>query len=136
MAWRCQECDYLGEEIVENELTDEGCPDCGGDCIEFNWMSEEAEQELLKFFEDNLDSFITPFSEPINSDESPHEQLLWENFKTAKEMANKEGVFTYTVIECDGEEAWISKGWHFVNRIGYFFTTKEIEIPEEGLRYW
>ena len=52
-------------------------------------------------------------------------------FKAAKEIANREGIFIYTVIDCEDEEAWLCKGWHFVNRIGYYFTTKKIEIPEE-----
>lgn len=137
MAWKCQECDYLGEEIVETDEHDEGCPECGGYCIEFNEMTNEQECALDNFFVNNLNSFIKPYSDKeLNNKEGYQHQLLWEDFEAAKEIANREGIFIYTVIDCEDEEAWLCEGWHFVNRIGYYFTTKKIEIPEEGLRYW
>lgn len=134
--YRCQECDYLGKEIVETEEHDEGCPDCGGYCIEVELMTEEDEAKLKSFFEDNLDSFIIPEGTELDHEESYHNQLLWEDFKAACEISNREGVYAYTVVECDGEEAWLTEGWHLINRMGYYLTTKKIEIPEEGLRYW
>ena len=101
-------------------------------------MTLEQEQELDNFFEDNLDSFIHPYGECLNDDEFYGSQLIWDNFRDArlKEVANQDGVYIYTVLECDNEEAWLVEGWHFVNRLGYFFTTKKIDMPEEGIRYW
>ena len=135
--FRCQECDYLGEEIVETEEHDEGCPLCGGYCIEYEEMTEEQETLLNDFFVNNLNNFIIPNeNQELDHEESYHHQLLWEDFKAACEMSNREGIYVYTVVECDGEEAWLTEGWHLVNRIGYYLTNKKIEIPEEGLRYW
>lgn len=136
MTWRCQECDYLGEEIVETEETDEGCPECGGSCIEIELMTEDQESALTSFFEQNLENFIVPDGTELDPEEAYHHQLLWEDFKEACEISNREGIYSYTVVECDGEEAWLIEGWHYVNRIGYYLTNKKIDIPEEGLRYW
>lgn len=136
MSWRCQECDYLGEEFVENEDGEETCPDCGGSCIEVELMTEEQKSILNNFFTQNLEHFIIPDGIELDHEEAYHHQLLFEDFKAACEISNKEEVYSYTVVECDGDEAWLIEGWHYVNRIGYYLTNKKIDIPEEGLRYW
>ena len=51
------------------------------------------------------------------------------------EDGSKEKVYVYTLVEADGTE-WIIDGYHYVNRLGYFFSKKKVKIPEEGLRYW
>ena len=137
MAWRCQECDYLGEEIIETEEHDEGCPVCKGDCIEVTMMTDEEEKILEKFFTDNINNFVMPYpDEELNHNDSYMEQPSWEDFHAIKQMPNKDELFFYTVVHCDNDEAWLLDGYHFINRIGYFVSTKKIDIPEDGIRYW
>ena len=135
MAWRCQECDYLGEEIVETDEHDEGCPECGGYCIEVDKMTDAQEEALENFFKDNEKYFIMPGgNEKV---EFLRDKFRWDDCRAANEVANTfSDVHVYTVIDCEDEEAWLVEGVRYVNRIAYYMTTRKIEIPKEGLRYW
>ena len=130
--FRCEDCNYVGYEAINN-IT---CPKCGGDCMEFNEMTEDQIAQLDHFFDDNLDCFIKPMESFLSEETDDDEKLLWDDFEAAKEVASLDGVTTYTLVSCDNDEMWIIDGWHFVNRVGYFFTSEKIAIPEEGLRYW
>ena len=135
MTWRCQECDYLGEEIIETEEHDEGCPECRGYCIELNEMTDEQYEILEKFFEDNEKYFIVPADN--QNIELLRERFKWDDFKMVNEVTkNLPDIHVYTVIDCEDEEAWLVEGKKLVNRIAYYLTVEKIEIPEEGLRYW
>lgn len=99
-------------------------------------MTEEEEQQLLMFFENNSDNFFIPSSSVLSNKDSCISDLLWDDFKAACAMSNKDGVFSYTVVECAGGMSFLISGWHLCDRIGYYLTNKEIVIPEEGLRYF
>ena len=76
---------------------------------------------------------FSKYTEDELEDLTVNEKYLHEDFEKACEISNREGVYTYTLVDADG--LWITDGWHYVNRFGYYFTTKKIDIPEEGLRY-
>lgn len=97
----------------------------------------EKETLLNDFFTHNLDAFIRPSEEPLE-DYFLGTQLIWTDYldQRFKDIFYRDDVFIYTVVESDYDEAWILEGRHIPSRVGCFFTTKEIEIPDEGIRYW
>lgn len=135
MSWRCQECDYLGEEIIETDEHDEGCPECGGYCIEVNEMTDEQEEMLENFFNENKEAFLIP---PGNQKiDDLNQRFRWDDCQEASKVIKAlPNIHVYTVVDCEEEQAWLVEGQRFVNRIAYYLTSKKIEIPEEGLRYW
>ena len=96
-------------------------------------LSIEEEKLLDEFFKDEK-LFIRV--EGTDDDAFFNEKYFFDDFKEAKEITSKPGIYTYTVVIDEDDTAWLIDGWHFVNRVGYYFTTKKIDIPEEGLRYW
>lgn len=136
--WRCIDCDYYGEEVVENEDCENACPECGGECDQFTMMTEEEEEVIYNFIMNNTDKLISPHGklsrEEIEEDYTG--AFLWEDFNAAQEIINQGNVFVYSVTTGDEDTAWLEKGKRFVNRFGYFLSRKEIELPEECVRYW
>lgn len=69
-------------------------------------------------------------------EELPPFCYLWEDYEEAKQfiidnkLQNTGRILT--LVEEDGNMFVIS-GWHFVNRLGYFFSTKQIYDYENGL---
>lgn len=96
-------------------------------------LSIEDEKLLDEFFKDEK-LFIRV--EGTDDDAFFNEKYFFDDFKEAKEIASKPGIYTYTVVTDEDDTAWLIDGWHFANRVGYYFTTQKLSIPEEGLRYW
>lgn len=104
--------------------------------IDIHPMTMEDDEKLAKFFE-REELFISFSPNLSSSDMSYHEKYFVDDFKLAKDTANNDvSLHVYTVVDGDNGTSWITNGWHFVDRQGYFFTTQRIDIPEEGLRYW
>ncbi len=75
----------------------------------------------------NYDEWFDKFKPLINTldDNANYDGCMFETYGAEAEHvsvapANK----IWTLVDCDGE-LFISEGWHFVNRMGYFIT----EIP-------
>jgi hypothetical protein len=65
--------------------------------------------------------------------DNPEFTALCERVKLPEGDPQK--VYVCTLSEEEGIGT-ISSGWHYVNRMGYFFSTTPLDIPEEGIRYW
>lgn len=85
----------------------------------------EQEQLLIDKFYENDNDFIY----------APDEEILWTDYKSAREFLNAHPeLFCYTSVETDNDQIWLIEGYHYVNRLGYIITTRNMNIPEEGLR--
>lgn len=85
----------------------------------------EQEQLLIDKFYENDNDFIY----------APDGEILWTDYKSAREFLNVHPeLFCYTSVETDNGQIWLIEGYHYVNRLGYIITTRNMNIPEEGLR--
>ena len=100
-------------------------------------MKANEEKALDKFYRD-IKPYLIPETNKAHIDDCIS-AYLWDNYE---ELSNyikansKTKVFFYTVVTGDCDTAWILQGCKYVNRLGYLISTKEIKIPEDGLRYW
>lgn len=92
----------------------------------------KTDTTLNDFFVYNVDYFIRPSNEPLE-DRFLGPQLKWEKFD---DRFFREDLFIYTLVKYDFDEAWIHEGFRAHGALGYYITTREIEIPDEGIRYW
>lgn len=69
-------------------------------------------------------------------DDAPYDGRMFETFGEEEDYVKRQDPrLIWTVLDCDGL-LWLSPGWHFVNRFGYFVTQKPFEkIDEEGEGY-
>jgi hypothetical protein len=104
-------------------------------------MTPEEDAALDKFFESG-DFILVPGRNPQEQSycylwdewrENPDFDVMIERMRLPDD--DKDKVYIYSVTEEDGI-ATIDDGWHYVNRIGYFFSKKKVAIPEFGIRYW
>jgi len=96
-----------------------------------SWMTKCDE------FFDKIEDTLIPATDAREED-SPY-KYLWEDYRKAKKKLNEisetePGAYCYTLIEDDGK-AYIIPRWHFVNRMGYFISTKKVEDSDMSLRY-
>lgn len=89
-----------------------------------------------EFFKENEEFLILP---KPDTKELPPYKYLWEDYDAVKkklnELDSKEpNSHCYTLVEDDGN-AYILSNWHYVNRIGYFISTKKVQ-PGLSLRFW
>lgn len=67
------------------------------------------------------DLFIERFKPIYNHKSDTH---MWETYDDDLEFVKKHDVkFIWTLIEGDNGKLYLSKGWHIVNRFGYFVCT-------------
>lgn len=125
-------------EQDENKIQTVAYNDCDDEFVEktvySSELSEEQESALEIFYENG---HFVPAMDKM-SEAEPY-KFLWDNFDLLKSFYTDEEfaqLYVYTLVECDEGEAWIVNGQKFVNRIGYFISKTEVEIPEEGIRYW
>jgi len=99
-------------------------------------MKKKELKELYKFFEDNKENLIV--SRDNGKEDSPY-NLLWDDYKEAYEELQKISkdeprLYCYTLIEGEGN-GYISGGWHYVNRLGYFISKTKVNL-DLVLRYF
>lgn len=130
MLYRCTNCDFLGENVSENEDYETICPECNDICFEFEEMSDEDIKKLQGFFENNL--LIPPDRKDIKDDS----RFLWDDWDILKSfLAENKNVYLYTLISCEEDTMYISKGNHYINRVGYYLSFDDIPF-ENDIRYW
>lgn len=97
---------------------------------------DDWEDALDGFFEANKDHLVkTP-----NATGEELDAYLWDDYSAVKEKlreisTDEPGRYCYTLTEGDDGNAYIHDGWHFVNRLGYFISTKPV-LDEVYIRYW
>ena len=99
-------------------------------------MARNIETNLNEFFQNNK-AFLVHSIEGEESDSIL--DYLWDDYPKVKEKLKsisqeESNLHCYTLVEEDGK-AYILSNWHFINRIGYFVSTKKVE-PNISIRYW
>jgi hypothetical protein len=132
-SYRCCECDYRGKDaIFDEEDCEYKCPHCGESCMEVEDMTAEQDEKLENFFKNN--KFIVS---PDKPNEDSNYKFIWDDYDLLKLKESKhEKLYYCTLVDCEDDEAWISSGIHFVNRVGYLISETEIQELEDGIRYW
>lgn len=106
--------------------------------------TEIQEREFNQKEQKLLDKFLADIKKcgalnPIktNSQKDSIESYIWDDRQQiAKYRANSNTVYMYTIVTAEDEEAYVLEGYHFVNSLGYIMSTKKIDVPGDGIRYW
>lgn len=64
----------------------------------------------------------------IPTDDKLNTNYLWDDYQKCNELIKEnENLSVYTVIDED-DKLWILEGFHLVNRVGYLFSRKHVEL--------
>ena len=116
--------------MILNEYGETLCPECNEDCFEFEEMTEDEEREKKNFFQNQF--IVCPDK---SSDDNYENRCLWDDWDLLKEFLEKrKDIFFYTLLSCEEDTIYISKGYHFVNRLGYYLSYNDIPMDND-IRY-
>lgn len=67
-----------------------------------------------------------------DKEKEANDDLLWDDYDILKDIIkSRKDIFLYTLVEGDDDTAYISKGYHWVNRMGYYVSTNDIRMDDD-----
>lgn len=71
------------------------------------------------------------YDDSTSKNSSFTDDCLFDDFNQAKRIARKHPELQiWTLVDGEGSSCYVIEGWHFVNRLGYFFGKKKISDSE------
>ena len=92
----------------------------------------------ISISEDDFDKRFNPIHNHINN-EAPFDGTMFETFGKELEYVydslkdEKKKRTLWTIVEGDEGELYYESGFHYVNRLGYFFTEEQILKDDLGI---